>query len=99
MLGYQQMDAGSFYPYALFILVTSVASMHLFRLCGHANPLCRVLYVLGLGAVLYVILETVLEQQHQPQPVPRRQLVIQFALLALVLAMFTHKPLWQSTCR
>jgi hypothetical protein len=93
-----RMEDAPFYTYAIFVLVACVASVHLFHKCGRANALCKVLYALGLAVLLYVIFDTALACAAVPRKNWRqriRQLVIQLALLALVLALFSHKALWR----
>lgn len=79
------------------MLVATIAGLHFFRTCGFSHVPCKALYALGLVVLLYVICDTALECSTSQRSVRQRvrQCVIQFALLAIVLALFTHGALWR----
>lgn len=93
------MEEGPFYTYVIFVLVACVASVHLLRTCGQTNSWCKALYVLCLTVLLYIIFDTAMECATSKQTMRQkvRKIVLQGALLALVLALFTHRTLWNKT--
>lgn len=90
--------AGAFYAYATFVMVACVASSYLLDMCGPDKPLCKGVYATGLAGLLYVVVDTMLDATYYASQSREdwRRLIIQLVLLAVIVALLSHKTLRQS---
>lgn len=88
---------GAFYAYATFVMVACAASSYLLDMCGPDKPLCKGVYATGLAGLLYVVVDTMMDTTYTGSRSREdwRRLIIQLVLLAVIVALLSHKTLRQ----
>lgn len=93
----ETLPPGAFYAYATFVMVACAASSYLLDMCGPDKLLCKSVYATGLAGLLYVVVDTLLDTTYTEYRSREdwRRLIIQVVLLAVIVALLSHKTLRQ----